>query len=160
MQRAVQQVDARQAVSEQTTAESLVVTHTAYRRFMTTLTSLFGTLAILLAVSGIGGVVAASVSERTREIGIRMSLGAARRHLAALLLREIVPPILAGVAVGLVATYNLSHLLRTLLTGVQRFDPQISGVMALILLAVAALAAWLPLRAAYRIDPAVVLRSE
>ena len=124
------------------------------------LVSLFGALAVLLAVSGIGSVVAASISERTREIGVRVALGAARRHLRNLLLRDIAPAIVIGAGAGLVAAYNLSHLLRTLMTGEKIFDPVIYAVTTMMLFAVAAGAAWLPLRAAYRIDPAVVLRRE
>ena len=157
---AVQRVDPRQAVSDVTTAATLAVAHTAYSRFMTTLVSLFGGLAILLAVSGIGSVVAASISERTREIGIRVSLGAARRHLTSLLVRDVAPAIIIGAAVGLLAAYNFSHLLRSLMSGVKAFDPMVYGATMVMLLAVAGFAAWLPLRAAYRIDPAIVLRSE
>ena len=124
------------------------------------LVSLFGALAVLLAVSGIGSVVAASISERTREIGVRVALGAARRHLRNLLLRDIAPAIVIGAGAGLVAAYNLSHLLRTLMTGEKIFDPVIYAVTTMMLFAVASGAAWLPLRAAYRIDPAVVLRRE
>jgi putative ABC transport system permease protein len=160
LRRAVQHVDPRQAVSEVATAEALAATQTAYSRFMTTLVSLFGGLGILLAVSGVGSVVAASISERMREIAIRMSLGAARRHLALLLVRDVASAVLVGTIVGLAATYNFSHLLRSLMTGVRAFDPLIYAVAMLMLFCVEGFAAWLPVRAVYRVDPAVVLRSE
>ncbi|HEY0871982.1 MAG TPA: ADOP family duplicated permease [Vicinamibacterales bacterium] len=160
LRRAVQQVDPRQAVSEVTTAEALRAAQTAYSRFMTMLVSVFGGLAVLLAISGVGSVVAASISERTREIGIRMSLGAARRHLTVLLVRDVAPAVVVGAMLGLVASRNLSHLLQSLMTGVRTFDPLIYGLTTFMLFVVAGIAVWLPLRAAYQIDPAVVLRTE
>jgi predicted permease len=157
---AVEQVDPRQAPAEVVTAGSLGVVQTAYSRFIAMLVSVFAAFALLLAVSGIVSVVGASIAERTRELGLRISLGAAPRQLAVLLLRDIVPAVVLGAIVGLVAAYNLSHLVRVVLTGSSPFDPAAYAAAAVLMIVVAGAAAWYPLRSAYRIDPAVVLRAD
>ena len=107
------------------TVNGLVWGGTAYTRFHAALLTVFGVFAALLASSGILAVVMYTVARRTREIGIRIAVGAAPRQIAALLVREMTPALAAGLAAGLLAIYNLSHLLQRqgVLFGVSRSDP-------------------------------------
>ena len=107
------------------TVNGLVWGGTAYTRFHAALLTVFGVFAALLASSGILAVVMYTVARRTREIGIRIAVGAAPRQIAVLLVREMTPALAAGLAAGLLAIYNLSHLLQRqgVLFGVSRSDP-------------------------------------
>lgn len=132
-------------------------------RLLTTLTSLFGGLALLLACAGLYGVLSFSVTQRTHEIGIRMALGADRRAVLQMILRQGMALILVGLAVGLVGAYLFTRYLEslsTMLYGVRPNDPLTYAAMSGLLVLVAALACFLPARRATRVDPLVALREE
>jgi predicted permease len=130
------------------------------RRFPSYLIGSFAALALVLAITGLYGVVAYSVEQRTREIGIRMALGAQPRDILGGILREGGWLALFGVAIGLVAAIGLMHLLATLLFGVRPTDPLTFTFAAVVLLFVALLACYIPARRAMRVDPMVALRYE
>ena len=122
--------------------------------------SLDGIIALLLAAIGIFGVMANLVGERTREIGVRLALGARREDVLRMILRRASWLTATGVGAGLVLAYALAHGLANLLRGVSPNDPVVfSGITATIVL-IALLASWLPARRASRIDPMVALRDE
>ena len=120
----------------------------------------FAGVALLLALAGVYGVRAYSVTRRTRELGLRMALGATVRDTAAMVLREGLRVALIGVALGLVAAAGVARLLQSFLFGVSAFDPSIFGGAALLLTAVAMIACLLPARRASTLDPLVALREE
>jgi predicted permease len=120
----------------------------------------FGVLALLLAAVGLYGVVAYAVSLRTREVGIRMALGAERRQVLWMIFRQGGRLALVGVALGALASAGVGRLLDALLYGVSGFDPVAYGMAAMVLLAVAALANLIPALGASRIDPLRALRTE
>ena len=126
----------------------------------TRLLTVFGLLALLLSAIGIYGVMAYSVAQRARAIGIRMALGAHKRNVLALVVRQGMTLVASGVAVGLIATFAVTRLIATLLFGVTAADPATFGLTALLLVAVAVLASYLPARKATKVDPLVALRYE
>jgi predicted permease len=119
-----------------------------------------GLLAALLAAVGLYGVMAYVVTRRTREIGIRMALGASRGHAAALILREVAQMAAIGLAIGLPAAFGLGRAIESQLYGVRAFDPLVLAIAAALLAVVACLAGWLPARRAAGVDPMVALRYE
>jgi len=129
-------------------------------RLMATLSGLFGVLALALACIGLYGVMSYSVAGRTHEIGIRLALGAERRDVLWLILREALLLVLIGVAVGVPAVLAAARLAASLLYGLTPSDPVSIGLAALLLLAVAAAAGYLPARRATKVDPMVSLRYE
>jgi predicted permease len=143
------------AVMRQVVADSI-----APRRFQAVLMGLFAAFALLLAAVGIYGVVAYSVAQRTHEIGIRMALGASRADILAGVLFRAGALALAGAALGLVAAFELTPLLRSLLYEVNAVEPSVFAASALLLIAVAVLAGLLPAFRAARVDPMVCLRYE
>ena len=120
----------------------------------------FGALALFLSAIGIYGVMAYTVSRRTREIGVRMALGADRRAVVALVLRRSMALVAVGLGAGAVAALGAGLLLRSQLLGVKPWDPVTFAAIVAILAAVALLASWLPARRAARVDPLVALRYE
>ncbi len=129
-------------------------------RLYSWLFGIFGGVALLLAATGVYGVVAYAVSRRTREIGIRMALGASRRDVGRLIVGQGARLAALGLALGLAAAYALTPVLASLLFGVAATDPATFAGATAGLLAVALGAAWLPARRAARLDPAVALRAE
>jgi len=127
---------------------------------MAMLSSFFGMLALLLACIGLYGILSYGVASRTNEIGIRMALGAQRRDVFWLILREALWLIVAGVAVGLPIIFAVTRLASTLLFGLTPTDPVSLLLAALLMLAVAIVACWLPARRAAQVDPIVALRNE
>ena len=130
------------------------------QKLIARLSSFFGLLALLLACIGLFGIMSYSVARRTNEIGIRMALGAGRRDVLRLVMREGLAPVLIGVAIGLPAALVGARLITSLLFGLKPADPLTICVATLLLLAVAALAGYLPARKASRVDPMTALRSE
>jgi ABC-type antimicrobial peptide transport system permease subunit len=129
-------------------------------RTFAVLSSTFGLVAVVLCAVGLYGVLANAVSRRTKELGVRLALGAAPRRIVQLVLREAVLLAFLGVAVGIPCVPLIGHGIRSLLFGVQPSDWQSVSAAVAVLLAIALLAAWLPARRAARIDPLVALRAE
>jgi hypothetical protein len=119
-----------------------------------------GLLGLVLASMGIYGTVSYMVVLRTREVGIRMALGATRRDVLLLLLRESTRPVLAGLFAGMLMAVGAAHLLHKVLYGLGTIDGISFGGVALLFLTIALLASWLPSRRAMRMDPMVALRYE
>jgi predicted permease len=129
-------------------------------RFEANLLAIFGGLALLLAGCGIYGVLAFGVTQRQREIGVRMALGAQRGDVLSLVIRQGLKPVVVGTVIGIVAAFILTRVIRNLLYGVTPTDPLTFTAVTGALLFVALLACWLPARRAARIDPMVALRYE
>jgi predicted permease len=140
---------------DQRIAESL-----SRRRFTTILLTLFAGLALALATVGIYGVMAYLVSQGTRELGIRMALGATPPAILRLVIRQGLALALCGVGIGLIAAVAFARLVSGLLFGVRSTDPVTFGAIAILLTAVALLASYIPARRAARIDPMISLRCE
>jgi ABC-type antimicrobial peptide transport system permease subunit len=135
----------------------------AMERLFAKLVTLFGLLAQQLAAIGLYGVLAWSVSQRTNEIGIRMALGADRRKLLGMILKQGMALTVVGVALGLGGAYVLTRYLESLTTmlyGVQPRDPLTYGITAGLLITVALFASLIPARRATKVDPMVALRYE
>jgi putative ABC transport system permease protein len=146
--------------SEYTTLEQIVDHAVAPRRLITNLLGTFSSLALLLASLGLYGVIAYSVSQRTRELGIRMAIGAQRADVLRLVLREGLTTAGVGVVLGLIGALLTTRLLQGMLFGVSATNPLVFAINALILMAVALAACLVPARRAARIDPIEALRHE
>jgi len=129
-------------------------------RLVATLSSVFGLLALLLACIGLYGVMAYDVTSRTREIGVRMALGASAQRIVGMTLGETLRLVGIGVVFGLGASLAVTRWVKSLLFGLQPHDPLTIGLAVLLLLAVAAVAGFLPARRAARVDPMVALRHD
>jgi predicted permease len=157
---AVRETDPALAVAESMTlTESLELSLLPQRAGGLLLTG-FGLLGLVLASMGIYGVIAYTVAQRTREVGIRMALGASSVSVVGLVVRYAARLVLIGVVIGLVAAFALARLVRGFLTGLDPSDPLTYGGVVAVLCGVALLAAWLPARRAARVDPMVALRQE
>jgi len=129
-------------------------------RLFTKLLIAFGGLALFIACVGIYGMTIYMVRRRTWEIGIRMSLGAQRLDVIQLVVRETLAPVVAGLAIGIVATFEVTELVASVLFGVSRSDPLVISAAAILLLLTAAVAAGIPAQLASRVDPTRALRYE
>ncbi len=129
-------------------------------RLLATLGGAFGALALFIAALGVFGVLAFQVARRTREFGVRMALGASRRTLTRLVLRDVAVMVAAGVTTGAAVSLSVTGLARRILFGVTPDDPLVFATAASVLLGAALLAAWLPARRAARVDPLMALRHE
>jgi predicted permease len=139
---------------------TLVERSTASRRFTLTVVSVFGVMALALAAMGVFGILSYAVTQRAREIGIRMALGATAGSVVGLVFRSVTGPVAAGVAGGVLAGALLTRFLQAFLFGVTTLDPLTFSAAVIVLIGVSFLAAWQPVRRAARIDPAVVMRDE
>ena len=157
LRREVQALDQDQPVYNVRTMDNVVANSLGTRRVSMQLFAVFGCAALLLAALGLYGVMAYSVTQRTREIGIRMALGAQRSDVLALVIRQGMTLTVTGVLVGLAGAFALTRLLASLLFGVAATDPLIFVVIPLLLLCVALVACYLPARRAARLDPTVAL---
>ncbi len=160
VQRAVAELDPNLPVSNLNTMDSLVAATFVRARFTTLLFSLFGALALFLATIGIYGVVSYTVAQQTREIGIRMALGADSRLIVTDVLHYGAILVAVGAMLGLLGAFGLARFLSSQLYGISALDPITFGAVPLALLLVALCACWLPARRAARVDPLVALRSE
>ena len=129
-------------------------------RLYAQLLGVFSVLALIIAALGIYGVMAYSVAQRTREIGIRMALGAARADVQRLVVGQATKLTLAGLGLGLALSFALTRFMASQLFGIRPDDPPTFGTVAVVLAASAVLAAWLPTARAVRVDPVVALRHE
>ena len=149
-----------QAVFNVRTMEQTVAQSVAARRFSMLLLTVFAIVALGLASLGIYGLMSYAVAQRTREIGVRMALGAQVSDVLKLVVGQGMKLAFVGVVLGLVASVALTQLLKTLLFGVSATDPLTFIVIALLLTVVALLACWLPAKRATKVDPMVALRCE
>jgi putative ABC transport system permease protein len=155
---AVRALDPDQPVSSVAAMSDIVAASVQQPRDRTTLIGVFALIALLLAAIGVYGVMAYGVNERTREIGVRVALGADPGAVVRLVIRGALGMTLLGVVLGLAGGFMTSRLLGSLLFGVETTDLPTFLVAAVVILAVAALASWLPARRAARVDPVVALR--
>ena len=153
-------VDSEQPVSEVRTMERVVSDSLLLRRLSMSLLGVFASLALLLAGVGIYGLTSYSVSRRTHEIGLRVALGAERDNILRLLVGRGLLVGLAGVAIGLPVAFAVTRLMQGLLFGVTSADPVVFLCVPALLLAIAAVACYIPARKAMRVDPVVALRYE
>jgi putative ABC transport system permease protein len=156
----VRQIDAEGVVDNIATMDQIVSNAMSRPRLYAILLGLFAAVAMVLAAIGIYGVLAHLVSHRTREIGIRMALGAQRREVVTLILRHAAALTVAGIVVGVVGAAGLSRYLEGLLFGLTPFDLPTFAAVVLIFVGVATLASYVPAWRATRIDPLMALRSE
>jgi putative ABC transport system permease protein len=157
---AVHEVDSQAAVTHVLTLEQARSESTAAPRVIASLLAIFGALALLIAGAGIGGIMALTVSQRVKEIGVRMTLGAQPSAILRMILSQSLLLAAAGVAIGALGALALTGLFRSLLFQVAPTDPITFIVVALVLIACALLASFLPARRAASIDPIVALRNE
>jgi len=160
IRKAIWSVDKDQPIVQVAMMDDLLAASEADRRFALILFETFGLVALALAAAGIYGVVSSTVTERTREIGVRLALGAERRNVLNLILRQGLKLTLGGIGVGLLMSWAVTRLLTNLLYGVSAKDPSIFGGVALVLIVVALLACYWPARRATKIDPLIALRHE
>jgi putative ABC transport system permease protein len=142
------------------TMEEVIATSISPQRFHMSLLALFGGIGLALAAAGIYGVMAYTVSQRTREIGIRMALGAQLKDVLRMILGQSMKLTLIGLAIGLAASLALTRTLKTLLFGVQPTDLTTLIVVSVVLIAVALIASYVPARRATKVDPLIALRYE
>jgi predicted permease len=157
---AVWAVDKNQPIGRVTQVEDLYAGAFATERFVLQLMSVFGIVAVLLTAAGIFGVLSQLVTRKTREIGVRMALGARTADIVRLVLSRSAALLVVGTVLGLSGAALLTRYLKALLFGVRPLDPASFGAVALLLLAIALFACWLPMRRAMGVDPAVALRVE
>jgi predicted permease len=156
----VAQVDRDQPIGTIRTMEDRVSASVAQRRLQMNVLGAFAVVAGLLAAIGIYGVMSYAVTQRSREIGIRLALGAARRQVVGLMLRQGMVMIGTGVVLGLLASLSLTRVIRALLFGVSATDPSVFVTIVVLLSLSAWLAAYLPARRAAQLEPTVTLRNE
>ena len=160
MRRAVAEVDANKPAGNVRTVEDYLDRQVQYLRLYILLLGIFGGVAAVLAAIGIYGVMAYSVAERTREIGIRMALGAGGRDVIRLIARQAAIVISIGLVLGLAGSFALTRLLKSALVGVTATDPATYTAVSLALVAVSVLACLVPTRRAIGVDPNIALRYE
>ncbi len=164
IRRIAQELDPRVQTLDLRTMNDIVNDSLAQERFVAHIPGFFSLFALLLACIGLYGVMSYTVTRRTREIGVRMALGAQAGDVMRMVLRETMLLVIAGLALGLAAAIAATRLIESLLSdllfGLEATDPLTMALAAMLLLAVAALAGWLPARRAARVDPLVALRQD
>ena len=156
----VQSQNNQNVISDARTMNEVIVESLSQRRFAMIVLAAFAAAALLLASLGIYGVISYMVGQRTQELGIRLALGASRRDILTLVLGHGLKMTLLGVALGLIAAFGLTRLIRTMLYGVGATDPATFAIIAVLLTIVAIVACYLPARRATKVDPLTALRSE
>ncbi len=154
----VRALDKDQSISAVRTMDDLMDEQVGQRRLLVILLGSFATMALLLVLMGIYGIVTYSVAQRTQEIGIRRALGAQQSDILRLVVEQSLRLALAGVAIGVVGAFGLTRLMQNLLFHVSATDPAIFVAVALLFLCVAIMASYIPARRATRIDPIAALR--
>lgn len=160
LRQALREIEPNQAVTDIQPLTQVLADSIAPQRFRTALLSLFALVAVLLAGLGIYGVMNYTVAQRTREIGIRVALGAETRDVMRLVVRQGLGLALMGVVLGVAAALALTRLMKSFLFGISATDPLTFVAVALLLTFIALLACWLPARRATKIDPMIALRCE
>jgi len=160
VRREVAALDANLPVTSVTTMDQLVADKLARPRFNAVLFDSLSALALLLAAVGIYGTLAYSVAQRTGELGIRAALGAQTKDILKLVIEQGMRLVAVGLVLGLVTSFGVTRLMAKLLFGVSATDPPTFAVIALLLVAVALLACWIPARRATKVDPMIALRHE
>jgi putative ABC transport system permease protein len=153
-------VDPEQPMNHVATMDDLVSNSLSDRRFNATLTVLFGALALVLAATGLYGVISYSVGRQVRDIGVRVALGAQRQDILKLVLGQSLLLSVTGVVIGLGLAVALAKILATLLFGVSATDPRELALVSVVLLGVSMLASYIPARRAMEIEPVQALRQE
>jgi predicted permease len=156
----VQSLDPDLPVTGVKTMDQVVDETLAGNRFAAVLMSTFAAMALLLAAVGIYGVMSFAVAQRTHEIGLRMALGAGRARVVGLILKDGMTTALLGTAVGLLGAYGLGRVMQGIWSDVGNSDPRVLGAVALLLLAAAMVACFIPARRAASVDPMVALRQD
>jgi ABC-type antimicrobial peptide transport system permease subunit len=160
LQEAVWSVSASLPLADVSTQGERLDESLARTSFILVLLGIAAVVALLLGAVGIYGVISYAVSQRTREIGVRMALGARQGKVAGMMLRQGLVLAAVGIAAGTVVALGLTRVMSSLLFGVDPLDLPTFGVVGVTLAGVAALASWLPARRAAAVDPAVTLRQE
>ncbi|HEX8282764.1 MAG TPA: ABC transporter permease [Pyrinomonadaceae bacterium] len=160
VRKTVWEVDREQPVSNISTMRDVLSESLARERFSMLLLGVFAALALMLAAVGLYGVMSYTVAQRTREIGLRMALGARPSDVLRLVVGQGLRLALAGVVLGLLASFALTGLMKSLLYGVSATDPATLVTISLVLVAVALVASYIPARRATRVDPLIALRYE
>ena len=160
VRRIVASVDPEQPVAAVRTMDEILDLNVAYRARQMTLLGAFAGLALLLASIGLYGVLSYAVTQRSREIGLRMALGATARGVLGMVVGRGLALTGAGLAIGLALAAIGTRSLKTMLYGVDAVDPATFAGVSALLCAIAVLACWVPARRASRVDPIVVLREE
>jgi len=160
LRKAVAQVDRDQAVTDVSTMDHRLTTRLAARQISMLLLGMFATLAMALGAVGIYGVISFWVVQRTREIGIRMALGAQRKEVLMLIMRRALLLLGSGLGLGLVGWMGAGRLLQSMLFDIGPNDARVLLPVVALLSAIALLASYIPARRAARVDPMVALRYE
>ncbi len=160
LRRELAALDPAQPISDVKTMEQRVASSISQSKLNSVLIALFAAVALALASIGIYGVISYAVAQRTREIGIRMALGATTRDVLGLVVRQGMTPALLGVLVGVVAALGVTRLMGSLLYGVSATDPLVFGAVSVVLMLVALAACLVPARRASLVDPNVALRND
>ncbi len=158
MREAVRQVDPQQPIGDLVTLDQALSRSTAARRLSMTLLTLFAALAVVLALIGVYGITAYAVTQRTRELGLRMAIGARPAQVVGQLLRENLWLVIGGLVLGIAGAALATRALSSMLFGVSTLDVVTFAGAVLVLGAVAMLATYVPARRAARIDPMEALR--
>jgi putative ABC transport system permease protein len=157
---AVRSLDPELPVENADTVETILERTTGQPRFRATLVAAFAAVALMLAAVGLYGLISYTVAQRVPEIGVRLALGATPAQVGGLVVRQGLGLAIAGVALGIVGALGTTKLIEGLLYSVSATDPVVYSALAALLLAIAALACYLPARRAMRVDPMAALRSD